>query len=75
MSLVGYKLRDAAGNSWTLDSLATINAGAEKSIKREGQGMAMNNSGDKIELLDTQGAVIDVITYGAVSEDTQILHP
>jgi exonuclease III len=62
----GWKLRDKAGRTWALDELGIISAGEEKSIRRKGQSMDLNNSGDTVELLDPSGAVVDSLTYGAV---------
>jgi endonuclease/exonuclease/phosphatase family metal-dependent hydrolase len=68
VDLAGYKLRDLAGTTWSLDSLGTLNPGQEKTIKRNGQRMGMNNGGDTIELLDDDGRVVYTITYDRVDE-------
>ena len=51
-----------------LDSLGTMAAGEEKAIQRDGQPMAMNNTGDTIDLLDADGQVVDSVAYGVVAE-------
>ena len=68
MSLTGWTLRDRAGRSWVLDSLGAMAPGEEKAIQRGGQPMAMNNTGDSIDLLDADGQVVDSVTYGVVAE-------
>ena len=73
VDLTGYKLRDLVRTTWSLDSLGTLDPGQEKTIKRDGQGMAMNNRGDTIELLDEDGNVVDSVTYGRVDEGEEIL--
>ena len=42
--------------------------GEEETIQRVGQPMAMNNTGDTIDLLDADGQVVDSVTYGVVAE-------
>jgi hypothetical protein len=49
VSLTGWTLRDRTGRSWVLDSLGTMAPGEEKAIQRDGQPMAMNNTGDTID--------------------------
>jgi hypothetical protein len=68
VTLTGWTLRDRAGKSWVLDSLGTVAPGEEKTIRRSGQPMAMNNTGDTIDLLDADGRVVDSVTYGVVAE-------
>jgi hypothetical protein len=62
----GWTLRDRAQRTRTLDSLGTIAPGVSKSIQRLGQPMAMNNRGDTIELVNTQGGVVHTFTYPLV---------
>src|SRR5262249_4483566 len=73
--LHGWKLRDAANTSWILDSAGSIPAGASLAVRRDGQPMSMNNSGDTIELLDNHGTVLQTVTYGRVAEGEIILVP
>ena len=65
---VSLTLRDRAGKSWVLDSLGTMAPGEEETIQRAGQPMAMNNTGDTIDLLDADGQVLDSVTYSVVAE-------
>ena len=67
MSLVGWRLRDLANQVWSLDSIASLAAGAERAIQPLGQPMAMNNGGDTIDLLDPVGTVVQT-KYGTVEE-------
>jgi len=72
---VGWKLRDRAGQVWTLDLLGTLQPGEEKVIKRNGQAMAMNNGGDTIDLIDPMGNVVQSVTYGRIDEEDEIVIP
>jgi len=67
-ALVGWRLRDLAGQVWSLDSLGTPAAGTERMIQRLGQPKAMNNGGDTIDLIDPNGTVVQTVTYGGVDE-------
>jgi hypothetical protein len=67
INLSGWILKDLTGNRWTLTG--TIGAGQEKTIKRLGQAMSLNNDGDTIGLFDPSGNQIQVVTYGAVAPD------
>ncbi len=61
--LTGWQLRDLAERRWSLDSAGELPAGAELTLKRNGQPMSMNNSGDQIELLDPTGTSVQVFKY------------
>ena len=67
--LTGWKLRDLAGKTWKLDSLGTLAAGEEKTIRRDGQEMSLNNGGDTIDLVDPAGAVVQTVTYPSFVDD------
>jgi exonuclease III len=68
VTMTGWKLRDLAGRTWSLDPLGTLQAGEEKTIKRNGQPMALDNRGDTIDLLDGAGNVVHSVTYFRVEE-------
>jgi hypothetical protein len=68
VSLTGRKLRDLAGQMWSLDSVGGLASGAEATIQRLGQSMAMNNDGDTIDLVNPMGMVVQTISYGKVDE-------
>lgn len=72
VDLTGWKLRDTAGKVWALDSLGTVAPNQDKTIKRLGQPMAMNNSGDTIELLNQSGTPVHKIAYGQVGEGEEV---
>jgi len=74
VNLRGWKLRDLARKTWALDSLGTLNPNEEKTIKRNGQEMALNNNGDTIDLLDPNGNVVHSVTY-ARAEEGEIITP
>jgi len=68
ISLIDWTLRDLAGRTWFLDELGTIQPQEEKTIRRNGQHMALNNTGDSVDLIDPTGAVIDRVTYPSVTQ-------
>lgn len=74
ISLSGWKLRDLAGRKWSLDGLGTLQPGQEKTIKRSGQPMALNNGGDTVDLIHPNGSVMQTVTYSAVDEG-EVVHP
>ena len=72
VNLTAWKLRDLAENSWPLDGLGTLAPGAEVSIKRNGQPMALNNGGDTVELVAPDGTVVQTFGYGKVSAGEEV---
>jgi endonuclease/exonuclease/phosphatase family metal-dependent hydrolase len=66
VDMTNWRLRDAVGKEWSLNALGILEPGERKRIKRDGQPMAMNNTGDTIQLVDPTGAVVDSVTYGPV---------
>ena len=68
-------LRDATGRVWALASLGQLPAGASVTIKRAGMAMSLDNGGDTIELVDSLGAVVDGLTYGATAQGARVAHP
>lgn len=69
VDLTGWKLRDLAGKTWKLDGLGTLAAGAEATIERDGQEMALNNGGDTVDLIDPAGAIVQTVTYPSFVHD------
>lgn len=61
--LEGWMLRDASGKTWALDELGTLSPGETKTIERGGSRAAGD---DALELLDGQGAVVQVMTSPGV---------
>ena len=73
VSLAGWVLRDLAGQDWSLSG--TIPAGGERTIKRNGQKMSLNNTGDTIFLIDPQGITVHTVTYPAQGEGVRFVTP
>ena len=69
LSLLDWKLRDLAENLWSLDPLGTLAPGEEKTIKRGGAAMSLNNGGDRIELVGPDGSIAQVVDYDKVGID------
>lgn len=69
ITLTGWKVRDLAQRTWTLDALGALNAGESKTMTRDGQPMALNNGGDTIDLIDPSGVVVQTVTYPRVEEE------
>lgn len=72
VSLIGWTVRDAVGNTWDLSSLGSVSAGDEVIILRSGQSMALNNSGDTVDLIDDQGEVLHTVEYDRADTDEVI---
>lgn len=68
IDLAGWTVRDAAGKTWKLDDGGTLAAGESKTILRGRQAMAMNNTGDTIELVAPDGRVVQTVLYGPTAE-------
>lgn len=67
LSLVGWSVRDLAGNVWALDALGEIGPAGQKTIARGSQPMSLNNGGDEIELVAPDGLVIQTVGYPEVT--------
>jgi exonuclease III len=72
-SVIGWRLRDLSGRTWTLDALGTLQPGEQKTVRRLGQPMALNNRGDTIDLVDASGMVVQTVTYGPVQPEELVL--
>ncbi len=72
VNMNGWTLRDFAGKTWDLSSLGTLQPGAEATITRNGQPMALNNDGDTVELRNPNGQVVDTVTYGSVEGGEEV---
>lgn len=75
VNLSGWLLRDEAGQTWSLTSLGTLAPGASKTIKRNGQAMSLNNGGDTVSLLNSSGAIVQSLTYPAMTEGQAFTPP
>jgi hypothetical protein len=74
VNLANWTTRDLSKRTWLLDELGTINPGEEKTIKRKGQKMSLNNGGDTIELLDPSAKVVQTVTYPH-TEEGELIKP
>ena len=61
VDLDGWQLRDEANH--TVDLHGSIAPGAELTIELEDGQMPLNNSGDRIELLNNSGHPVDTVSY------------
>ena len=68
VSLDGWQLRDRAATAWRLDGLGSVAPAASVTIRRDGKPMALNNRGDRIDLVDPTGQIVHTVTYGRVAE-------
>jgi len=73
VSLKGWTLRDLTSKTWDLGRLGEISPEEEKTARREGQSMALNNDGDTVELVDPNGQVVHRATYGQVTRGQVII--
>lgn len=64
--------RKACRKIWVLDPLGTLGAGKEKTIKRSGQPMALNNGGDTVELINPNHRVVHTVAYDRVGEEEMV---
>jgi hypothetical protein len=63
VNLVGWMLRDRAGNRFTLSGV--IPAQQQLTLTMQEFSMPLNNSGDDVSLIDPQGQVRDHVSYSA----------
>lgn len=68
LNIAQWTLRDRAGKTWSLQALGNLQPGERKTIRRSGQEMALNNTGDTVDLIDPNGVVRDTLTYDDVEE-------
>ncbi len=72
VDISGWQLVDKKGTYWVIPSQTILQPGSEKVFKRNGQEMAMTNTGDTIELRDDTNRLIDSISYFDASEGEPI---
>jgi len=70
--LAGWWLEDRAGLRWELGGSITLQAGATRTIERNGRPMSLSNTGDDITLFDAAGAMRDRFEYDESSEGVAI---
>jgi hypothetical protein len=73
VSLSGWTLRDRSGGSWSLSALGTLAPGAQRTIRRNGQAMSLNNGGDTITLIDASGTAVQSVTYPQTAEGERVV--
>jgi len=71
VDLSNWELRDRGGKVWKLNDLA-LAPGQRLAIRRDRQSMSLNNSGDTIELIASNGNVVDRVTYTGSSPGAAI---
>jgi len=74
-SLAAWVIEDKAHTRWKLDTLGTIVPGEAKTIRRNGQAMSLNNSGDTVRLKDAHGTVVQTVSYPKAVEGQAIAVP
>lgn len=75
VDLADWRLRDLADNSWALAEGGTILPGQSVRLRRNRQPLSLNNGGDRIELINPQGAVAHSAEYGPVQEGETVMVP
>ena len=68
VSMAGWILRDRSNRDWDLSSLGPIAPNQSGTIRRNGQRMSLNNSGDEIWLIDAMGVERDSFEYSSSAE-------
>jgi competence protein ComEC len=71
VSLEGWTLRDRSGLTWRL--VGSVAAGQAHNFRRGGQPMTLNNAGDEITLVDSNGNERDRFSYPDSEEDERIV--
>ena len=72
VSMAGWILRDRSNRDWDLSSLGQVDPNQSGTIRRDGQRMSLNNSGDEIWLLDATGFERDRFEYSGSEEGVVI---
>jgi hypothetical protein len=64
-------IRDLSGKTFVLGTV--LEKGEELNLDYASTKIALNNNGDKLELIDSEGAVADSISYSSASDDEIII--
>lgn len=67
VDLTGWELSDSTSRNYTISG--SISAGQYVTFYREVSGVALNNSGDSIELYQPDGTLLDVVEYADSAEE------
>jgi beta-lactamase superfamily II metal-dependent hydrolase len=70
LSLSGWTLKDRSGLTWALTG--TMSAGQTLTVRRNGQAMTLNNTGDEISLVDDANVERDRFSYASSSQGQRI---
>lgn len=68
VDLFGWIIEDGSTDRHTFSQSQIIEAGATVIIPRADSAIALNNTGDTLELLDPNNDVVDTVTYGNASK-------
>jgi len=75
VNLSGWTLTDPTGRTWSLATVGTIPAGANRTVLRQGQSMALNNGGDTVKLVAPDGTIVHQVTYQSTASGVTISVP
>ena len=75
LSLKDSLLKDLTNNTWSIDTIDTLGVDRSAEIRRENESISLNNSGDTIQLIDSFGNVVDMITYQNALRERWIVFP
>ena len=64
----GWQLADKAGKNYILTPVGSVAPGEVVEISREASGIALNNNGDEVYLIDDEGTQIDTLAYTSATE-------
>lgn len=70
-NLHGWKITDTSGKTYILGT--TIESGKEIVLEYSVTKIALNNNGDRLELVGVGGETVDTISYSSASDDEIII--
>jgi uncharacterized protein YdeI (BOF family) len=73
LSLMGWMIEDGSTDTYMFDTDITLNPGETFTLMRTVSKIALNNTGDTLQLFAPDGALIDQITYGAAAKGSHYL--
>ena len=73
IELVGWRLEDRSGGTWPLTGQSPLGPGGSRTILRDGMKMTLNNSGDRIRLIDAGNVVRDDFEYSGSTEGEKVV--
>jgi hypothetical protein len=73
VNIHGWRLKDASGKTFLLGAV-DINPGGEVNLGYSETKIPLNNDGDEITLIDSDGNTVDTLTYtGHISDDEIVI--